>query len=75
MSEHICKDNVQELLDQYFDDERLAFEEQHNDILETNGMSELPDRVPDAIKIIEELQLTDHIVYNWLKLKKDLAIK
>lgn len=57
-------DNLSIILNYSLSDETTHFEEE-NDV-------ELPENVNDAILIIEELEATDHILYNLLLLKKEI---
>ena len=57
-------DNLSIILNYSLSDEITHFEEE-NDV-------ELPEDVNEAIRIIEELEETDHIVYNLLLLQKEI---
>jgi hypothetical protein len=57
-------DNLSIILNYSLSDEITHFEEE-NDV-------ELPEDVNEAILMIEELEATDHIVYNLLLLSKEI---
>jgi hypothetical protein len=57
-------DNLSIILNYSLSDETTHFEED-NDV-------ELPEDVNEAILMIEELEATDHIVYNLLLLSKEI---
>ena len=57
-------DNLSIILNYSLGDEATHFEEE-NDV-------ELPENVDEAIKMIEELEATDHILYNLLLLQKEI---
>ena len=57
-------DNLSIILNYSLSDEITHFEED-NDV-------ELPEDVNEAILMIEELEATDHIVYNLLLLSKEI---
>jgi hypothetical protein len=57
-------DNLSIILNYSLSDETTHFEEE-NDV-------ELPSDVSEAIKMIEELEATDHILYNLLLLSKEI---
>ena len=57
-------DNLSIILNYSLSDETTHFEEQHD--------VELPEDVDKAIYMIEELEATDHILYNLLLLKKEI---
>jgi hypothetical protein len=57
-------DNLSIILNYSLSDETTHFEEEHD--------VELPEDADAAIKIIEELEATDHILYNLLLLSKEI---
>jgi hypothetical protein len=57
-------DNLSIILNYSLSEEITHFEEE-NDV-------ELPDDVNEAISLIEEMEATDHIVYNLLLLSKEI---
>jgi hypothetical protein len=57
-------DNLSIILNYSLSDEITHFEEE-NDV-------ELPEDVNEAILMVEELEATDHIVYNLLLLSKEI---
>jgi hypothetical protein len=57
-------DNLSIILNYSLSDEITHFEEE-NDV-------ELPEDVNEAIIMVEELEATDHIVYNLLLLSKEI---
>lgn len=58
-------DNLSIILNYSLSDETTHFEEEHD--------VELPEDTKAAITMIEELEATDHILYNLLLLQKDIS--
>ena len=58
-------DNLSIILNYSLSDETTHFEEEHD--------VELPEDTNAAITMIEELEETDHILYNLLLLQKDIS--
>jgi hypothetical protein len=57
-------DNLSIILNYSLSDETTHFEEEYD--------VEVPEDVNAAIKMVEELEATDHIVYNLLLLSKEI---
>jgi len=57
-------DNLSIILNYSLSAETTHFEEEHD--------VELPEDVDAAIKMVEELEATDHILYNLLLLQKEI---
>lgn len=72
---YINKQNVEKLLESYYDDEVVRFNTDNAKELEEAGYSELPEKTIDAMEIILELNKQDDILYNWLVLKRDISMQ
>jgi hypothetical protein len=57
-------DNLSIILNYSLSDETIHFEEEYD--------VELPEDTIEAIAVIEELEATDHILYNLLLLEKEI---
>ena len=72
---YINKQNVEQLIDAYYDDEVVRFNSDNARQLEELGYSELPENRADAMEVILSMGKQDDILYNWLVLKRDLTMK
>ena len=72
---YINKQNVEQLVDAYYDDEVVRFNSDNARQLEELGYSELPENRADAMEVILTMGKQDDILYNWLVLKRDLTMK